>query len=54
MVSVSEGDRDALRFLWVDVISKENPSIIMKLFARVVFGVNVSPFIQAAAVIVRG
>ena len=45
MVAVNEEDRDALRFLWIDDISKENPRLIVKRFARVVFGVNASPFL---------
>ena len=45
MVTVNEEDRDALHFLWIDDISKENPSLIAKRFARVVFGVSASPFL---------
>lgn len=39
-VSVAEKDRDVLRFLWVDDITKENPEIVVLRFARVVFGVS--------------
>ena len=42
MVSVTERDRDVLRFLWVDDISKMNPDVISLQFARVVFGVSSS------------
>ena len=45
MVAGNVEDRDALRFLLIDDISKENPSLILKRFAMVVFGVNASPFL---------
>ena len=45
MVSVYEEDRDALRVLWINCISKENPCIVVKHLARVVFGVNARPFL---------
>ncbi|CAB4019970.1 PREDICTED: uncharacterized protein LOC107346460 [Paramuricea clavata] len=40
MVSIAEVDRNVLRFLWVDDISKEKPEIIVLRFTRVVFGVS--------------
>lgn len=46
MVAVNEEARDALRFLWIYDISKENPNIIVKRFVRAVFGVNASPFLN--------
>ena len=48
--SVSEEDRDVLRFLWLDDLKKEYPQIIVLQFARVVFGVSSSPFLRNATV----
>ena len=48
MVSVSECDRDVLRFLWVEDVNKEPPEIRVLRFARVVFGVSCSPFLLNA------
>ena len=45
MISVADPDRDYLRFLWIDDISKEQPEIQVLRFARVVFGVTLSPFL---------
>ena len=39
MVSVAEGDRDALRFLWVDDVTKESPEIIVMRFTCRIWGV---------------
>ena len=39
-IRISEEDRDYLRFLWVDDISKLNPEIIVKRFAALPFGLN--------------
>ena len=39
MVSMSEKDRDVLRFLWVDDIRRDDPTVIPLRFTRVVFGV---------------
>ena len=44
-VSVSEEDRDVLRFLWLDDVKKEYPQVIVPKFARVVFGVSSNPFL---------
>ena len=49
-ISMRESDRDILRFLWIDSITKENPEIIMMRFARVLFGVNCSPFLLGGTV----
>ena len=38
-------DRDCLRFLWVDDVSNSNSSVVVYQFCRVVFGLNVSPFL---------
>ena len=45
MIGVKEGDRDALRFLWVNNIDAEEPAIRPLRFTRVVFGVCSSPFL---------
>ena len=50
MVSMSEGDRDVLRFLWIDDVLKDNPSICIFRFTRVVFGVSSSPFLLNATI----
>ena len=50
MISVSESDRDVLRFLWVDDVSAEEPGIITLRFTRVMFGVSSSPFLLNATV----
>ena len=50
MISVTERDRDFLRFLWIDDISKVNPDVIILRFARVVFGVSSSPFLLNATI----
>lgn len=47
-VSITEGDRDVLRFLWVDDISKDCPEVRTLRFTRVVFGVAASPFLLNA------
>ena len=50
MVSVTERDRDVLRFLWVDDITSDQPEITILRFARVVFGVSSSPFLLNATI----
>ena len=40
-ISVSETDRDVLRFLWVDDVTEEEPRVITLHFTRVVFGDNI-------------
>ena len=49
MVSVAKDDRDSLRFLWIDDISK-NPEVVTFRFTRVVFGVSSSPFLLNATI----
>ena len=48
MVSISEEDRDALRFLWVDDVASDPPKVRVLRFTRVVFGVSSSPFLLNA------
>ncbi len=50
MVSIDESDRDVLRFLWIDNLSKESPEVIAYRFTRVVFGVSSSPFLLNATI----
>ncbi len=50
MVSVAEKDRNVLRFLWVDDITKDTPKIITLRFKRVMFGVSSSPFLLNAMI----
>ena len=45
MVSISPSDRDALRFIWLDDIHKDNPNEVVYRFCRVVFEVTSSPFL---------
>ena len=49
-MSVSEEDRDVLRFLGFDNVKKEYPQVIVPQFARVVFGVSSNPFLLNATV----
>ena len=50
MVSISPSDRDALRFIWLDYIHKDNPREVVYRFCRVVFGVTSSPFLLNATI----
>ena len=50
MISIAPHDRDVLRFLWVDDISKKSPKIMTLRFTRVVFGVSSSPFLLNATI----
>ena len=50
MIAISEKDRDALRFLWVDDINKDTPEVCKFRFTRVVFGVTSSPFLLNATI----
>ena len=44
-ISIADDDRDYLRFLWFDDVFQDEPKIVRNRFARVVFGVNSSPFL---------
>jgi len=50
MISVCKNDRDVLRFLWVDDVTKPVPVIHEMRFTRVVFGVSASPFLLNATI----
>ena len=45
MIAVDDRDRDVLRFVWVDNITKEGPNLCVYQFTWVVFGVSSSPFL---------
>ena len=49
-IEIDPEHRDFLRFLWIDDLDKESPEVILMRFARVVFGVNSSPFILNATI----
>ena len=44
-IQISESDKDKLRFLWFDDVSKSNPSVIELRHNRLVFGLTSSPSI---------
>ena len=44
-IEVHEKDRDSLRFLWVGDVLRNNLSLAVYCFCRVVFGVHSSPFL---------
>ena len=50
MIAVENRDRDVLRFLWVDDVSKDESEIRIYQFTQVVFGVSSSPFLLNATV----
>ena len=50
MIGIQPEDRDFLRFLWVDDISKDDPCVIIKRYARLLFGLNCAPHILVAII----
>ena len=48
-VRIREEDREALRFIWVDSLTEDDPGLVLYRFCRVVFGVNASPFLLNAS-----
>lgn len=50
MVSIADKDRDVLRFLWIDDVTKDQPEISILRFTRVVFGISSSPFLLNATI----
>ena len=50
MISVAESDRDVLRFLWVNDLTKDPPDVRTLRFTRVIFGVSSSPFLLNATI----
>ena len=49
-IAMAPEDRNVLRFLWVDDISKQVPEVVVLRFTRVVFGVSSSPFLLNATI----
>ena len=52
-IGISEKDRDLLRFPWFDDISKDDPLMIIYRFCVLPFGLNCSPFILCAIIILH-
>ena len=48
MIAVDERNRDVLRFVWVNDVTKEDPGLCVYWFTRVVFGVSCSLFLLNA------
>ena len=44
MISIKPEDHEYLRFLWLEYITLDNPSILILRFLRLVFGLTSSPF----------
>lgn len=44
-IVIDPKDRDALRFLWIDDVSKPSPELVQYRFCRLVFGLTPSPAI---------
>ena len=51
MVSVTNKDRDVLRFLWFADVFSDQPNLIQLRFTRVVFGVTSSPYLLNATLL---
>ena len=49
-IEVNPGDRDCLKFLWVDDYKNENPEIVVYRFCRVVFGLSALPLLLNATI----
>ena len=47
-VTVNKGQRNLMRFLWIDDVDKEDPNLVVYRFCRVIFGMNCSPFLLNA------
>ena len=45
MINIAEHDKDFLRFLWVDNINSDDPSLVFYRFCHIVFGLCSSPFL---------
>ena len=44
-LSITPEQRDLLRFIWMDDITKDNPNLVVFRFLRLIFGLTPSPFI---------
>ena len=49
-IKIDPEHREFVRFLWIEDPNKESPAVMVLRFARVVFGVNSSPFILNATI----
>ena len=49
-ILIKEDDRDVLRFLWYDDISKDNPSIVQFRHRRLIFGLKCSPSLLSSTI----
>ena len=49
-IEINEPDRDVLRFLWFDDVSKDNPSIVQLRWKRLAFGLRPAPSILGATI----
>ena len=49
-IAIKGKDRDVLRFLWYDDISKEKPSIVQFRHRRLIFGLKCSPSLLSATI----
>ena len=47
-ININAADRNFPRFLWLNSIEEENPSIVVYQFRTVTFGVGPSPFLMNA------
>ena len=43
-ISINENGRDDLHFLWFEDVFSDSPKVVRNRFARVIFGVTISPF----------
>jgi len=48
-IEVDKGDRDFLRFLWLEDVRDPSNKISVYRFCRVVFGLNASPCVRSAS-----
>ena len=52
-IRIAEKDRDLLRFVWFDDVFSDNPQMIVLRYCVLPFGLNCSPFILGAIVILH-
>ena len=49
-VQINPNDRDVLRFLWFDDVTKDKPIVVQYRYCRLVFGLTCSPAILAETI----
>ena len=49
-ISIDPSQRDLLRFSWVDTNDPNNPTVVSLRFARLLFGLSVSPYVLNATI----